>query len=257
MGMHPGPYAPQASVLQPPTPRQWFKKKRFVIPGALVALVIMGQAINGGGSTPATGETVVVTSTVTQTASSSASSVSAPTSAAKVATTKPAAEKAPATTKKPATALPAGEQAFISEIEAAKQRYADAATDLQRSQAMRTRNKNLVKTLGGREVTRWSGTIKRVGANGEGKAYVDIEIADDVVMGTWNNAFSDASDGTLIPTSSPFFEDLVALAPGDKVTFSGTLFRDDDATLRTMNITEAGSVLRPEFLMDFNSIKRA
>ncbi len=49
---YPNPGMPYA-VQQPPTKRPWFKKKRFIIPGALVALMVVGAALSGGGDTGA------------------------------------------------------------------------------------------------------------------------------------------------------------------------------------------------------------
>ena len=49
---YPNPGMPYA-VQQPPTKRPWFKKKRFIIPGALVALMVVAGALSGGGDTGA------------------------------------------------------------------------------------------------------------------------------------------------------------------------------------------------------------
>lgn len=152
---------------------------------------------------------------------------------------------------------PPKQQAFVSVIEATIVKYEEAETDLQRSKAVRDRNKQLVADLGGRKVTDWVGVIKEVGANGEGKAYVQVEIADGVLMKTWNNAFSDISDDTLIPESSPMFDVLLDAKSGDRVTFSGTIAADSDATIRTSNLTETFSVMTPEFIVKFSSITKS
>ena len=43
--------------------RPWFKKKRFIIPGGLVGLIILGSALNGGGEDPASAAAAVEPST--------------------------------------------------------------------------------------------------------------------------------------------------------------------------------------------------
>ena len=152
---------------------------------------------------------------------------------------------------------PATEQTFVTTIQDTIATYDAAETDLQRSKVMRDRNKKLVADLGGRKVTDWVGVIRDVGANGEGKAHVAIEVADGVLMKTWNNAFSDLTDETLIPDSSPMFDVLLNAKPGDRVVFSGTIATDRDATIRTSYLTEVFTVRTPEFIVKFSSIKQA
>ncbi len=206
-------------------------------------------ATSASASTPV--ETREAPSTVPTTSAPATTPAPAPTQASSSA---PAPE--PTEETGPFGKYPAAEAAFAKEVAAASEKYDAAKTDLQRSRVMRTRNKNLYNIMGGLKVSKWVGVIKDVGANGEGKAYVDIEIADGVQVHTWNNFFSDMGDNTLIPESSSMFDTLVDAEPGDQVVFSGKFFRDSDATLRTTNLTEVFSVLTPEFLFDFSAISK-
>ncbi len=85
--------------------RPWFKKKRFIIPAALVALAVAFNSIGGGESKP----DVASAATGTPTSSASASVKSA-TTAAKPSSTPAATQAAPApapTTAAPTTKAPA------------------------------------------------------------------------------------------------------------------------------------------------------
>ena len=128
---------------------------------------------------------------------------------------------------------------------------------MQESVDLRNRDKQLCALLTGNKAVNWTGTINNVGANGEGKAYVDIEIADRVRMQTWNNAFSDIGDNTLIPTSSKFFNDLVAMGKGDLVTFSATFLKGSSSCLKKGNLTEVFYGLSPEFIVRFSNVTKS
>jgi hypothetical protein len=78
----------------PKAPRPWFAKKRVLIPGGLLALVVVGSALSGGDTT------APVSASSSPTASTPAA---APTSAAAA---KPAPAKTATAAPKPATAAP-------------------------------------------------------------------------------------------------------------------------------------------------------
>ncbi|WP_392542466.1 Ltp family lipoprotein [Oryzobacter telluris] len=93
--------------------RPWFKKKRFIIPGALVGLVILGSALGGGGDTPDTSLALASSSpTAAATAEDAAATppASTPAKPSPSATTKPAPTKAaPPVTTAQANALRSAE----------------------------------------------------------------------------------------------------------------------------------------------------
>lgn len=149
---------------------------------------------------------------------------------------------------------PAAQMKFVDTVEKARTAISDAETDLQESVALRSRDKALCAILRNNKVTDWTGVIGRVGANGEGKAYVLVDIAEDMKVSTWNNALSDFSDNTLIPTTSNFFDNLVALKKGDPVTFSGTFLSSNDSCLSKKNLTNLFYGRDPDFLFRFSKI---
>lgn len=69
--------------------RPWFKKKRFIIPAALVGLMVIGSALGGGGETEPTADSTPVAET----------KADANTSEAKAEATKAPAKKKPAKKK--------------------------------------------------------------------------------------------------------------------------------------------------------------
>ncbi|GAA1491808.1 hypothetical protein GCM10009627_01540 [Curtobacterium herbarum] len=176
------------------------------------------------------------------------------------AASEPAA-KAPAEAESPADGefgtYPADEAAFIAGVQATTADLRGDLTDLQRSQALRNRDASLCTTLGDAAATDWTGKIKNIGANGEGKAYVEVEIASGITVMTWNNAFSDLNDQTLIDPSAPFFNNLVAMKEGQKVKFSAQMAAGDSSCLSKGNLTETFYGITPEFIAHFTNVTSA
>jgi hypothetical protein len=109
--------------------------------------------------------------------------------------------------------------------------------------------------LGDRTAINWTGKITEVGANGEGKAHVEIELADNVRVKTWNNALSDIGDNTLISPSSSFFNNLVAMSEDTIVTWSGKFLSGTDFCLKKANLTNIFYARDPQFIVKFSNIK--
>jgi hypothetical protein len=222
-----------------PTPSKspWYKQKKIVIP--LVSLVVLISIVNSGSeseNTPAT-----------------ESAASAPADQSQDAESSQPEEVVEEDSKY--GVYPSDQKEFIDVIVAARTAIDDAETDLQESVALRARDKDLCKILSSNSAKNWVGVITEVGANGEGKAYVEIELADNVRVKTWNNAFSDLSDNTLIPTSASFFDRLVALTEDTKVVWSGKFLSDDDSCLKKANLTDVFYGIDPQFVVRFSDIK--
>ncbi len=153
---------------------------------------------------------------------------------------------------------PTDQAKFVRTVADSREEIDNASNDLKRSAALRERDRELAKIVGSDlAVKNWVGKVTDVGANGEGKAYVEIEIAENVRVKTWNNAFSDIGDSTLIPESSPMFDSLLNLEEGDTVVFSGKFFGGSDTALYGTNMTETFYGIDPQFLFKFSSIKAA
>jgi hypothetical protein len=210
-----------------PAARPWYKKKRFIIPFALMVLIV-----GFGGSSSSDSEDTNNTSVATP------------------------AEVVP--TEDPNMTdyglYPQSQADFISLIEKAREDFDAAETDLQESVIIRGRDKALCGVLSNRTANNWVGEVKDVGANGEGKAYLEIEIANDVRVKTWSNALSDIFDNTLIPTSSKFFDRLVAMQKGDLVYWSAKFLSESNSCLKGANLTEYFYGKDPKFIVDFKDV---
>jgi hypothetical protein len=216
----------------------WFKKKKIMIPLILLVVVI---AASSSGSSENSSE------------SGSTSSSTSSEQAAEPVEEEPVEEE-------PVGGefgnYPPSQLKFVKVIEEARNKIDAAETDLQESVALRKRDKDLCAILGNYTATNWTGVIDSVGANGEGKAHVEIKIADNVKIKTWSNAFSDLGDNTLIPSSSKFFDNLVALKDGDPVTFSATFLRGDNFCLKKANLTQTFYAIDPGFIVRFTNIAK-
>jgi hypothetical protein len=222
-----------------PTPSKspWYKQKKIIIP--LVSLVVLISIVNSGSES--------------ENSPSTESATSAPADQSQDAES-PQPEAVAEEDSKYGV-YTSDQKEFIDVIVAARTAIDDAETDLQESVALRTRDKDLCKILSSNSAKNWVGVITEVGANGEGKAYVEIELADNVRVKTWNNAFSDLSDNTLIPTNASFFDRLVALTEDTKVIWSGKFLSDDDSCLKKANLTDVFYGIDPQFVVRFSDIK--
>jgi len=215
-----------------PASRPWFKKKRFIIP-----IVFMVLIIGFGGS--ATSVTNEVDTAPVGASGNSDSKVVTPTEDPNMSDY---------------GLYPQAQADFVSLVEKAREDLDDAETDLQESVIVRGRDKALCGVLSSRAANNWVGEINDVGVNGEGKAYLEIELADDIRVKTWSNALSDIFDNTLIPTSSKFFDRLVSMEKGDLVYWSAKFLGDSNSCLKGANLTEYFYGKDPKFIVDFKNV---
>ena len=169
------------------------------------------------------------------------------------------AEVEPAVEEAPAADVPATQQALSAAVDQGRTDAESAETDLQRANVLNVRSETLCETVPDGAVQEWIGTVETVDANGEGKAVEVISIEDDIEVGTWNNAFSDISDNTLIEQGDPLYDAALELAPGDTVRFSGTLksgSEANDACYYTSNLTEVMSIESPDYIMNFSDLQK-
>ena len=106
----------------------------------------------------------------------------------------------------------------------------------------------------GGHVDNWVGKIHDIGANNDGFAYVEVEIAPSVAVQTWNNAFSDTGDNTLIKPEQAFFQTLVPMKTGTKITFSGDFLQESGSCLKKANLTQTFYGIDPNFIFRFSNV---
>ncbi|NYT68703.1 hypothetical protein [Pusillimonas noertemannii] len=178
-------------------------------------------------------------------------------STASIAATAPVGAKSANTPTKPkpltakelvALRMPDAQKGFLGVMAAAAVAYDDAPNELVKSKIAKQRKIDSREFTPGSKLENWTGVIEGLQTNGDGKAIVSIRANATTTFKTWNNAFSDIKDGTLIPQASPLFDVLAGLSEGTPVSFSGFLASEGSAT-------EQGSVRKPEFIVRFESIE--
>jgi zinc-ribbon domain len=151
--------------------------------------------------------------------------------------------------------LPASEASFIQAVDKARTDADSAENDMQKGGIKAVRDQTICSTLTSLEVPDWVGTVKTVDSNSDGKGVLEIEIAPDIVVKTWNNSLSDISSNTLIQPGTPVFESASAMKPGQLVTFSGTFFPGMSGDcLNESSLTLDGKLKSPEFIFRFATI---
>ncbi|GAA4526547.1 TM2 domain-containing protein [Brachybacterium paraconglomeratum] len=167
--------------------------------------------------------------------------------------------EAPVVEEVPAADVPAAQQAMSAAVAQGRTDAESAETDLQVANVLNVRSDAMCESVPDGAVQNWIGTVVTVDANGEGKAVVVISIEEDIEIGTWNNALSDISDNTLIEQGTELYDSALALAPGDTVTFSGTLksgTEGNDTCYYASNLTEVMSIDSPDYIINFSELTK-
>jgi hypothetical protein len=107
------------------------------------------------------------------------------------------------------------------------------------------------------QVQDWVGTVERRTTNNEGRGVLYIRLSEHVVLKTWNNAFSDLQDRTLVDPNSSVFQAMSRLPEGTHVRFSGRFIRSATDCVREASVTLRGSMTAPEFIFRFEALRAA
>lgn len=153
--------------------------------------------------------------------------------------------------------VPTDEQSFVDTVSVFRSRYRAAENEFQKSTVRRQRGSQLANVVPGRAAKDWVGTVFRMETTSEGNGvlYIKLPGADKVQVETWNNAFSDITDDTLIPNGSRLYQDISALHKGQDVTFSASFIPSDLDYVKESSVTEQGSMDEPAFLVHFVSVR--
>ena len=151
--------------------------------------------------------------------------------------------------------MPAQQKKFVDIIQKGAKAYEDAKTDLKSSIALRKRDKDACAVLNNLNATNWVGKITDIGANREGKAYIQIEIDSKIRVQTWSNAFSDMYDNTLIPENSKVFNAIIDGEDGSPIIFSAKFIKGDKTCLKGTNLTEYFYATDPKFVVKITAAK--
>ncbi|MDN5688219.1 MAG: NINE protein [Brachybacterium sp.] len=241
------------------------KKLSWIVTGIVVGISLVFSAINGATSagTDASSADEETVATAELEPEGSEQEVVAEEAVEESAAEEPAAEEKaaeePAVEEAPAPDVPAAQQAMSDAVAEGRTAAESAETDLQRANVLNVRSEAMCESIPDGAVENWVGTVVTVDANGEGKAVVTLSIEEDIEIGTWNNAFSDVSDNTLIEQGTPLYDSALALAPGDTVEFSGTLksgSEGNDECYYASNMTEVMSIDSPDYILTFSDLQK-
>lgn len=247
-----GPSPMYAAAVKPPRPiyQRWW----VWAAGGLVLLMIIGAVAGGGDTTP----TASPGSAAPAASATSQEPSSAPSESTADETSSPSAEVTEDAADQDASAqagprAPSDEAEFIAIVQKGIAAGESADNDLKVGLAMKKRDRAICKL----DVTKpkdWTGTITTLDSNGDGDGILTLELADGISVGTWNNAFSDINDNTLIK-SSKLLDRLSEMSEGEQVTFSGSFIKESETCIANKGLTKVGKLMRPEFVFRFSAVK--
>ena len=162
--------------------------------------------------------------------------------------------------------IPEIQQQFMDGLAEYASKYQASTNAVQKFLLRQKRQQFLAEQLNGRVLTKWIGRIHTLLTTGNGKAYLEIELAMvppenatenktapefRVTMGTWNNASTDFDYDTLILPGTSLHSWLANFNEGQWVFFSGHSFAGDEDYLKEASPTETEAMLSPQFILKF------
>jgi hypothetical protein len=121
--------------------------------------------------------------------------------------------------------MPPQEDNFISIVSLAQVDSKSADNDMQKGGIKAKRDRAICNLMANKAVKNWVGKVQKVGANSDGKGVLEISLAKNITVKTWNNEFSDTTARTLINPSSNLFQSASMLKKGNRLLFQVRFFR--------------------------------
>jgi hypothetical protein len=148
-----------------------------------------------------------------------------------------------------ATSQPQRERDLIAILMDARKEYQTAKTPNPAQDARMDMQLHVIGYMRQSQVAeKWTGTVKSRGLTPEGSAWIVIEIADGMTVGTWQSQRDDVQSGTLIRDHAPLFSAFQQAKLGSTVIFDATI-------LKSVLASDDDMVLRPQFIARFGSLK--
>ena len=163
-------------------------------------------------------------------------------------------KSSPAKATTPAINKPSEQSQFESAVSKYISQYKQAKNELQKSSLRSKRRADISASVNSFQIQNWVGTINELSTNSEGKAILSVRINPNIEIKTWNNALSDMASNTLIDQGSAIYNQLMDLAVGQQIYFTGYFFSGDEDFLQETSMTEKGAMVNPEFLMKFTNV---
>jgi hypothetical protein len=153
--------------------------------------------------------------------------------------------------------IPSAQLSVINAIITGRKEYDGAKNDLAKGGIRRTRAKAICAAQPLPEVEDWVGTIETLTTNGDGLGVFDIEIDNDIYLGTWNNIMSDAGSNTLIDPDTELFKTLSSLEEGQRVKVSGSFIELNEKLdcFIDKRLTQRSTMMKPKFVFRFSSVQ--
>lgn len=149
--------------------------------------------------------------------------------------------------------IPTNEREFILAIQQGQAAFRAAPNEMAQGGTRSKRRIAICQGLPQISVSDWVGRIDTLSSNSDGKGVLEISLAPDIRVKTWNNDFSDSASHTLIDPSSSLFGAVSQMRKGDQVVFSGSFFPSDVDCVTETSVSLQGSMTDPEFLFRFLS----
>ena len=148
--------------------------------------------------------------------------------------------------------MPADQAAWLSAV-GEGQKAAEDANELQIVQARKERGRAMCEALGDDlTVSNWVGEVDTIETTVGGDGGVlDLLVAADVKVGTWNNGLSDIGTGSIIDPDSRLWTQIIDLEEGDKLYFSGRFDGDADDCITESSLMDENGMLTPSFIFKF------
>jgi hypothetical protein len=151
--------------------------------------------------------------------------------------------------------MPPQEDNFISIVSLAQSDAKSADNDMQKGGVKAKRDRAICNLMANKAVKNWVGKVQKVSANSDGKGVLEISLAKNITVKTWNNEFSDTTARTLINPSSNLFQSASNLKKGQSVIFSGTFLPGKDGEcIYEASMGLSGKLRDPEFIFRFSNI---
>lgn len=154
--------------------------------------------------------------------------------------------------------MPLEQREFLKIVDRARVGAKPDMPDDERMTILDLRGRWLCQKFRSPSVVDWLGTVWSVGKSVDGLGTLSVAISDSVSMETWagNTLGVMEVEKSMIAPDSALAKDVAGLKPGDKVRFSGRLFRTDLGDRCFESVAAEFDLISPAFIMQFRSVQR-
>jgi len=144
---------------------------------------------------------------------------------------------------------------FINIINEYKNKYSPKVNELKTNKLLIDRDNKLCNEIS-LSANNWIGKIKSIDTNMEGKGVLAVVIDKGIFIETWNNAFSDLWDNTLIEVDSKVYNQLMEFNNNQQIKFSGSFISNSNGCFGLQNLSKKSKLINPSFTFKFSDVKK-